>query len=120
MITVVLAEEVGLKVSFTTPLIGEQHPPVVLAESVGLQDAVITSFSGAGGGGKKVSVVLAESVGLQDSIATPTIGVQHPPVVLAESVGLQDAVITSLSTVGRGGKKVSAVLADSHVISGVD
>src|SRR3989475_11873731 len=68
---------------------GLQHPPVVLAESVGLQDAVITSFSGADGGGKKVSVVLAESVGLQDSIATPTIGVQHPPVVLAESVGLR-------------------------------
>src|SRR3989442_12418401 len=37
---------------------GVQHQPVVLAESVGLQDAVITSFSGAGGGGKKVSVVL--------------------------------------------------------------
>src|SRR2546428_7254110 len=88
---------VGLKVSIATPTMGVQPPPVVLAESVGLQDAVITSFSGAGGGGKKVSVVLAESVGLQDSIATPTIGVPNPPEVLAELVGLSDAVINSLS-----------------------
>src|SRR2546427_7575311 len=89
---------------------GLQHPPVVLAESVGLQDTVITSFSGAGGGGKKVSVVLAESVGLQDSVATPTIGVQHPPVELSESGGLQDDVITSFSVGGGGGYKVSIEL----------
>src|SRR2546427_12646321 len=41
---------------------GVQHPPVVFSESVGLQDVVITSFSGTGVG-KNLSVELAESVG---------------------------------------------------------
>src|SRR3989442_31909 len=118
-VSVVLAESVGLQDAVITSFAGAggggKKVSVVLAESVGLQDAVITSFSGAGGGGKKVSVVLAESVGLQDSIATPTIGVQHPPVVLAESVGLQDDVTTSLVTVGTAAKNVTAIPGDAQV-----
>src|SRR5207245_8353453 len=94
---------------------GVQHLPVVLAESVGLQD-VVTSFSGTGVG-KNLSVVLAESVGLQDVVTSfsGTGGGKNVSVVLEESVGLQDEVTTQRVILPTAPQNLEAVPGDAQV-----